>query len=222
MSLDNKVKIERPNEAQLMDGIYRYQRHIYDLTRKFYLLGRDRLIETLQADDNMHVLEIGCGTGRNLIRAARRYPNAHFYGMDISAEMLKTARDNISRAGLDHRIALAVGDATDFDQKQMFAIAAFDRVFFSYSLSMIPDWPHAFARALDATSSSGRLMLVDFGQLQRLPRLARSALMAWLRLFHVHPDPSLLTSARAAANAAKRNFSAQSLYADYCWLAVID
>ena len=30
-------------EATLrMDRMYRYQRHIYDLSRKFYLLGRDR------------------------------------------------------------------------------------------------------------------------------------------------------------------------------------
>ena len=33
----------------LMDGVYRYQRHIYDLTRKYYLLGRDGLIADLAA-----------------------------------------------------------------------------------------------------------------------------------------------------------------------------
>ena len=27
-----------------MDRIYRRQRHVYDFTRKYYLLGRDRLI----------------------------------------------------------------------------------------------------------------------------------------------------------------------------------
>ncbi|TIQ66810.1 MAG: SAM-dependent methyltransferase, partial [Mesorhizobium sp.] len=31
-----------------MDGVYRWQRHIYDLTRKYYLLGRDRLISGLE------------------------------------------------------------------------------------------------------------------------------------------------------------------------------
>ena len=30
-----------------MDRIYRHQRHIYDPTRKYYLLGRDRLIDGL-------------------------------------------------------------------------------------------------------------------------------------------------------------------------------
>ena len=33
--------------SNLMDRIYRRQRHLYDSTRKYYLLGRDRLIERL-------------------------------------------------------------------------------------------------------------------------------------------------------------------------------
>ena len=50
--------------AERMDRMYRYQRHIYDLTRKYYLLGRDRLIDELQPPVGGHVLEVGCGTGR--------------------------------------------------------------------------------------------------------------------------------------------------------------
>ena len=30
--------------AALMDGVYRHQRHFYDLTRGCFLLGRDQLI----------------------------------------------------------------------------------------------------------------------------------------------------------------------------------
>src|SRR5690242_4413087 len=33
--------------AELMDRLYRRQRHVYDATRKYYLLGRDRLIVRL-------------------------------------------------------------------------------------------------------------------------------------------------------------------------------
>ena len=74
-----------------MDAIYRYQRYVYDATRKYYLLGRDRLLAELQPPAGGSVLEIACGTGRNLILAARRYPNARFYGFDISNAMLDTA-----------------------------------------------------------------------------------------------------------------------------------
>ena len=38
---------DNPSHARLMDSVYRHQRHIYDLTRKFYLLGRDDLIDGL-------------------------------------------------------------------------------------------------------------------------------------------------------------------------------
>ena len=83
-----------------MDGVYRWQRHIYDLTRKYYLLGRDRLIDGLDVPQNGSVLELGCGTGRNIVLAARRYPNARFFGLDISAEMLETASAAIEPSAL--------------------------------------------------------------------------------------------------------------------------
>jgi S-adenosylmethionine-diacylgycerolhomoserine-N-methlytransferase len=35
------------SHAQQMDAIYRWQRPIYDLTRKYYLFGRDGLIDGL-------------------------------------------------------------------------------------------------------------------------------------------------------------------------------
>jgi len=60
--------------AAHMDAIYRYQRYIYDASRKYYLLGRDRLIGELAPPPGGSVLEIACGTGRNLVKAARRYP----------------------------------------------------------------------------------------------------------------------------------------------------
>lgn len=60
--------------AGLMDGMYRYQRHIYDLTRKYYLLGRDKAIRSLGVPKGGTLLEVGCGTGRNLAIAHRHFP----------------------------------------------------------------------------------------------------------------------------------------------------
>src|SRR5690606_27891250 len=106
-----------------------------DATRKYYLLGRDRLIDELLPPAGGTVLELGCGTGRNLAHAARRYPSAKLFGIDISAEMLETASVNLRRAGIGSRIGLARGDAADFDAAQLFGRRAFDRVFISYALS---------------------------------------------------------------------------------------
>ena len=84
------------------------------------------------------VLEIGCGTGRNLVRIARTYPDARCFGLDVSTEMLATAGRATARAGLAHRIRLARGDATAFDPAALFGEAVFDRIVISYALSMIP------------------------------------------------------------------------------------
>ena len=95
--------------AALMDRMYRRQRHIYDLSRKFYLLGRDEAIARLRPARGDKVLEIGCGTGRNLIKLARAYPEARLFGLDVSREMLATAAASTARAGLASRIALGPG-----------------------------------------------------------------------------------------------------------------
>lgn len=177
--------------GDLMDSIYRTQRHFYDATRKFFLLGRDRLIRDLAPPQGGCVLEVGCGTGRNLIKAARRYPHALFFGLDISEAMLEKARHEVARAGLKNRITLARADAAGFDANALFGCAVFDRVFFSYSLSMIPDWQQALAQGYAATGAGGRLLLVDFGQQERLPRWFSRLLMWWLKQFHVTPRADL-------------------------------
>ena len=174
-----------------MDAIYRTQRHFYDLTRKYYLLGRDRLIRHLSPPAGGSVLEIGCGTGRNLIVAARAWPDAHFYGIDISEAMLETARAKVAKAGLSGKITLAQGDATAFDAQALFGVAAFDRVFQSYTLSMIPDWQGAIREAAAKLAPGGRLDIVDFGQQTGLPVLWRKALFAWLAKFDVSPRADL-------------------------------
>ncbi|TGV54958.1 class I SAM-dependent methyltransferase, partial [Mesorhizobium sp. M00.F.Ca.ET.149.01.1.1] len=103
-------------------------------------------------------------------------PNARLFGLDISAEMLETANAAIARDGLAARVSLARGDATDFDAKELFGVERFDRVFVSYSLSMIPGWEKTVSAALAALAPGGSLHVVDFGQQERLPRWFRSLL----------------------------------------------
>ena len=185
--------------ASLMDNVYRWQRHIYDATRKYFLFGRDRLIDGLDVADGAAVLEIGCGTGRNLAHVADTWPRAELYGFDISAEMLKTARARLGPA-----VRLAEGDACNFDPQAMFGIAQFDRVMISFALSMIPDWESALNAACDVLAPGGELHIVDFGDCEGAPPLFRVFLGMWLRHFHVSPRLDL--SDRAAAAVATRRF----------------
>jgi S-adenosylmethionine-diacylgycerolhomoserine-N-methlytransferase len=207
--------------AVLMDGIYRHQRHVYDLTRKYYLLGRDRLIEGLGVPPGGTVLELGCGTGRNLIQAARRYPDARLFGIDISHAMLETASAAVARNGLSGRTALAKGDATDFDANVLFGQPAFDRIFISYALSMIPGWEKSIPAALAALSPGGSLHIVDFGQQDGLPRWFRSGLRTWLAKFHVEPRDSLRAVLESECQKIGASLSYGTLYRGYAVRAVV-
>lgn len=203
-----------------MDAVYRVQRHIYDLTRKYYLLGRDRLIAGLAPPPGGAVLEVGCGTGRNLIAAARRWPDAHYCGIDISEAMLETARAAVARAGMTNRILLAHGDATRFDAQALFGRAAFDRIFMSYTLSMIPDWQGAVRQAAAKLAPGGTLHILDFGQQEELPGWWRQALFAWLARFHVSPRaalPSLLQDVGKGVHTTRF----VPLYRGYAWSAEV-
>src|SRR5215213_206614 len=98
-----KSEIRNPDDAfERMNRMYRHQRYFYDLTRKYYLLGRDRMLREMKISDGENVLEIGCGTARNLIILAKKHGGAHFFGLDASSEMLKTAQRKADAAHLEN------------------------------------------------------------------------------------------------------------------------
>lgn len=184
------------NHAALMDEVYRGQRHIYDLTRKYYLFGRDTLIAGMDVQPGMRVLEVACGTGRNLAKVGKAWPGARLFGLDISAEMLKSAR-----AALGAEARLGEGDACTFDPQALLGEPAFERIVLSYSLSMIPDWEAALDHAASLLVGGGSLHVVDFGDLQGLPRPLQTLLGGWLARFHVKPRTALPAAATRIAAA---------------------
>jgi len=207
--------------AAEMDAIYRVQRHIYDASRKYYLLGRDGMLDALDPPPGGSVLEIGCGTGRNLILAADRYPSARFFGVDVSHAMLKTAGASVARAGLAHCITLAQGDAARLDTEALFGIRGFDRVFVSYALSMIPPWREALGCAFDAVAPGGELHIVDFGEQSGLPSAFRRGLRAWLTRFSVEPRAELEAELRRLAAEMGADLTFARPFRDYACSAVL-
>lgn len=212
------VESKAERHANLMDGMYRYQRHVYDLTRKYYLLGRDRTIRHLDVPEGGTLLEVGCGTGRNLALAHRHFPRAKLYGLDISQEMLISARKTFATKATipDFRVS----DATAFTPRE-FGLGGFDRILISYALSMIPDWQRAVDAAIAALNPGGQLHIVDFGQQEDLPRWFRTMLKAWLGKFHVTPRADLREVLEAQAHDNKARLSFETIGRGYAWRASI-
>ncbi len=188
MAVAGGADIGAQEAARHMDAMYRYQRHVYDLTRKFYLFGRDRLLDLLPVETGTSVLEMGCGTGRNLIRLDKAKPGAILHGIDISAEMLGTAK---RMAGGRHELKLTQASCDSLDPEAAFGVAQFDVIYFSYVLSMIPDWRPAVERAWELLAPGGTLGIVDFADQANVAPWRRFILLNWLKLFSVHPRPEI-------------------------------
>lgn len=209
------------SHGRLMDRVYRRQRYIYDATRKYYLIGRDPMMAALAPPPGGTVLEIGCGTGRNLVQAGERYPRTRLFGIDISMQMLATAGGRIAGRGLRSRTRLAHADAATFGPAKVFAQEGFDRVFISYALSMIPAWESVVVNAVRMLAPGGALHMVDFGDLDGWPPPSRALLDAWLRWHHVTPRRELFEASARIARAEGCRMERHSLHAGYAWIAVI-
>jgi len=206
--------------ALRMDRMYAWQTGIYDFTRRPYLLGRDQLIESLAPPNGSRVLEIGCGTGRNLIHAARRWPKASFCGFDVSAVMLTKAREAIAKADLEDSIRVTQADAVNFST-MLFGEEPFQRIYFSYTLSMIPDWIAALERAAEAIPPGGGLLIADFGDQRDLPAWFRFLLRRWLKIFDVTPRNDLEEAMRRVARERGLQCDFHRLYRGYAFIAAL-
>ena len=203
----------------LMDAVYRRQRHVYDPLRKLFLFGRDRLLARLDVPPGGRVLEIGCGTARNLIVLHRRRPDARLFGLDASAEMLATAAAKLRRRRLAEVICLRQGLAEDVRPATFGLDGSFDAVFFSYSLTMIGDGRAALDAALACRKPGGVLAIVDFWDQASWPRSLRWLLQGWLALFHVRFRPQVLEHLERRVDARRGELRVESILGRYAFLA---
>lgn len=185
-----------PTQEQHRRFLNRYYggtRHIYDWTRKYFLFGRDAAIDRLLESPWDTLLEVGVGTGRNLDALHNRRPGARYAGLDASDAMLQHVRERYPW------VVLAQGFAEDHDLGAVLG-AAPERVLFSYSLSMVTDPAAALRNARLALAPGGKVVVVDFSDLARVPGGVRTAFVSgWLKRFHVTPLEDGLLEAEGAS-----------------------
>jgi len=204
-----------------MDKMYHLTRHVYDLSRKYYLLGRDRLITQLKPKAEEHVCEVGCGTARNLVKMAKAYPNARFCGLDASDEMLKTAHKSLQKNGFLKSVPVAQAYAQSFDPAALFSLERpLDKIVFSYALSIIPPWRESLDHALTLLPTGGQIHIVDFGAMDDQPAWFRKLIFWWLSLFHVYHKPEILSYLKRLELEKRGTLNVRHLYRGYTYLAV--
>lgn len=168
----------REQEAR-MEQYYRFHARLYDATRWSFLFGRSALLrQAARLSQPRRVLEVGCGTGRNLREMSRLFPQAELTGLDIAAAMLQRAEQKL-RPRSPH-IQLQHGD---YHQPLR---GDFDLVLLSYSLTMMnPGWESVLRTAHADLRPGGHIAVVDFHD-SRWPIFKR-----WMGINHVYLDGHL-------------------------------
>lgn len=177
---EERVARQLGDHRGFLNSYYGASRHIYDLTRKYYLFGRDAELRALLSEAWSSLVEVGPGTGRNLLQLRKRRPDAFYGGIEASDAMLAHARQKCDFAQLEHGFAESADIARAMGRRP-------ERILFSYCLSMVQSPERAIENALRALEPGGQVVVVDFSDFAGLPRLAASALSKWLATFHVHP-----------------------------------
>lgn len=161
---------------------YKIHSKIYNATRWTFLFGRNQLIKAIGAySEPKRILEIGCGTGRNLAALSRLFPTTQITGVDLSKEMLCVARKHLRANG--HQIRL-INTAYELPVDPEHP---FDLIVFSYTLSMInPGWSHAISCATADLAPNGIMAAVDFHD------SPLETFKTWMQVNHVRMESHLL------------------------------
>ena len=117
---------------------------------------RRSAVAALDLGSGDRVLEIGCGTGRNLrfLRDAVG-PTGKVYGVDLSAGMLDKARELRERNNWSN-VTLTRGDALVYSAPELL-----DGVLFGLSYNTMPHHRSVLLHALSQLRPGGRIVIMD-------------------------------------------------------------
>lgn len=177
------------SHAQKLQAFYGAQAQDYDRFRERLLHGRAELIARLPLPAKAHIIELGGGTGRNVEFFGERLGGiAAFDLVDLCPALLTCAR---MRLAAHAQVRVIEADATLFQPA-----AAADCVYFSYALTMIPDWRAALNNAIGMLKPGGTLGVVDFYHSPQHDAFARNFWKWWFAHDGVRLDPDHLVTLR--------------------------
>ena len=177
---ESHTTISSTNKA--LQQYYKLHSRIYDATRWSFLFGRHTIVAQAAAITTpKHILEVGCGTGKNLACLANKFPEAQITGVDVSSDMLTVAKRKLAPAGPRVRL---------LQQPYPFSKPGgqkYDLILFAYALSMFnPGWEDAASAAIDELNEGGVLAVVDFHN------SSFAGFRHWMGLNHVRMEGHLL------------------------------
>ncbi|GAJ26441.1 2-heptaprenyl-1,4-naphthoquinone methyltransferase [Liquorilactobacillus sucicola DSM 21376 = JCM 15457] len=165
----------------------------YDKMNNLITLGlhrrwRAKTMEKLNVKKGDFALDLCCGTGDLTLDLARRVgPSGHVVALDLSAEMLKLAKEKVKTAHLNDRVTLIEGDSMHLP----FEDDHFDITTIGFGLRNVPDADQVLREMVRVIRPGGKVACLETSQPQQpLIRLG------WEGYFHVVPLMAKMTGSR--------------------------
>jgi SAM-dependent methyltransferase/pimeloyl-ACP methyl ester carboxylesterase len=153
------VALSRPKElADILEGYAKKRRprlrwiNHYDAELQAH---DERLRAAVVVDPADRVLDIGCGSGKTTLDAARAATSGSALGVDISEEMLERARRRSAEEGVSN-VIFERGDA----QAHPFSSAHFDLIISRFGTMFFADPVAAFTHIARAARTGARLVML--------------------------------------------------------------
>jgi len=84
----------------------------------------EAMLELAKVTKNDIVYDLGCGDGRIVVTAAKKY-GAHGVGIDINPERIAEARENARKNGVEHLVKFIEGDLFEADIHEATVVTLF-------------------------------------------------------------------------------------------------
>lgn len=158
---------------QMFDGIA----HSYDLLNHLLSMGIDRrwrkaAIDSLRPYTPKQMLDVATGTGDFALLSAQRLKPQRLLGIDLSAEMMKVAKEKVMKAGLEQVISFKQEDCL----KLTLADDSFDAVTVAYGVRNFSDLDKGLKEMCRVMRPGGRLVIIEL----TVPRSFPMKQLFWL------------------------------------------
>lgn len=142
----------------------------YDFLNHFLSLGIDLywrrvFVKQIKKNQPKKILDIATGTGDVAIAIARKMPETHIIGADISKNMLNIGKEKILKKKLQNNISMVLGDSESLEYENNF----FDAVTVAFGVRNYEDLVKGLKEMYRVTKNGGHVHILEFSKPRFFP-----------------------------------------------------
>lgn len=126
---------------------------------------RQKTAKTVTKSQPKTILDLATGTADLAIALAKRNPQAHIIGMDISEKMLEIGKAKTTKQHIENQVELRLGDAAALP----FESNSFDAVTVAFGVRNFENLEQGLSEIHRVLKPNGRAVILEFSMPERFP-----------------------------------------------------